>query len=121
MRELGEGGESATEMYPVPASDVYPDLVIAAGGAGAVAKLAQRKLDEDRAAEALHLSEMALAAAPKNEAALRAKLAACEKLLEESNDENHYEVFLAARSDQRSPRRAWGIGTEPTRTPLDLD
>jgi alkyl sulfatase BDS1-like metallo-beta-lactamase superfamily hydrolase len=85
--------ESATEMYPVPASDVYPELVAAAGGAKAVAKLAQQKLEGGKAAEALHLSEMALEAAPDNEPALRAKLAALEKLLEESNDENHYEVF----------------------------
>ena len=46
-----------------------------------------------RAAEALHLSEVALAAAPDNDPALRAQLAAYEKLLEESNDGNHYEVF----------------------------
>lgn len=85
--------QSATEMYPVPASDVYPDLVAAAGGVGAVAKLAQKKLETGNAVEALHLSEVALAADPKDEAALRAKLAAYERLLEESNDENHYEVF----------------------------
>ena len=85
--------QSATEMYAVPASDVYPDLVAAAGGAGAVARLAQKKLETGNAVEALHLSEIALAAAPKDEAALRAKLTAYENLLEESNDENHYEVF----------------------------
>lgn len=85
--------QSATEMYPVPASDVYPELVAAAGGVGAVAKLAQKKLETGNAVEALHLSEIALTAAPKDEAALRAKLTAYEKLLEESNDENHYEVF----------------------------
>ena len=85
--------QSATEMYPVPASDVYPDLVAAAGGVGAVAKLAQKKVETGNAVEALHLSEVALAADPKDEAALRAKLAAYERLLEESNDENHYEVF----------------------------
>jgi alkyl sulfatase BDS1-like metallo-beta-lactamase superfamily hydrolase len=72
---------------------VYPDLVAAAGGVGAVAKLAQNKLETGNAVEALHLSEIALTAAPNDDAALRAKLAAYEKLLEESNDENHYEVF----------------------------
>ncbi|MBW2159081.1 MAG: hypothetical protein JRH14_03820 [Deltaproteobacteria bacterium] len=41
----------------------------------------------------MHLAEIALAASPNNEPALRAQLAAYEKLLEESNDENHYEVF----------------------------
>jgi alkyl sulfatase BDS1-like metallo-beta-lactamase superfamily hydrolase len=85
--------ESATEMYPVPASDVYPDLVAAAGGAEAVAKLAQQKLATGTATEALHLSEIALTANPKDEAALRAKLASYEKLLEEANDVNHYQVF----------------------------
>jgi alkyl sulfatase BDS1-like metallo-beta-lactamase superfamily hydrolase len=85
--------QSATEMYPVPASDVYPDLVAAAGGVGAVTKLSQKRLETGKTVEALHLSEIALTAAPRDEAALRAKLAAYEKLLEESNDENHYEVF----------------------------
>jgi alkyl sulfatase BDS1-like metallo-beta-lactamase superfamily hydrolase len=94
--------KSATEMYPVPASDVYPDLVQAAGGPEAVAQLARKKLSEGKAVEALHLCDAALAAAPDNESALRAQLAAFEALLEESNDENHYEVFwlrdLVARS-----------------------
>ena len=99
VRSISEGYvgwfqmKSATEMYPVPVSDVYPDLVTAAGGADVVAKLAQRKLAEGNPVEALHLSEVALEAAPENQAALRAELAAYEKLLEESNDENHYEVF----------------------------
>jgi len=39
------------------------------------------------------LSEIALEASPGDETTLRVKLAALEKLLEQSNDENHYEVF----------------------------
>ena len=85
--------DSATEMYPVPVSDVYPDLVEAAGGSHVVVQLAEKKLADGKAVEALHLSEIALAAADDNEPALRAQLAAYEKLLERSNDENHYEVF----------------------------
>ena len=56
-------------------------------------KLANAKLDQGKPVEALHLAEIALAASPDNEPGLRAQLAAYEKLLEESNDENHYEVF----------------------------
>ena len=97
--------KSATEMYPVPASDVYADLVSAAGGPAAVAKLAQAKLQEGKAVQALHLSEVALAAAPDSEPALRVQLATYERLLEESADENHYEVFwlrhLIAQSRER--------------------
>lgn len=107
---------SATEMYPVPASEVYPELVAAAGGAAAVAKLAEKKLEEGKPVEALHLSEAALSASPGNEPALRAKLATYETLLKESHDENHYEVFWL-RDLIKSTRAELGIAESAHRGP----
>jgi len=54
--------------------------------------------------------------APKDEAALRAKLAAYEKLLEQSNDENHYEVFWL-RDLIKDTRDELGISERSQRGP----
>lgn len=71
---------STTELYPVPAWSVYADLVELAGGADAVAKRAQEKLDAGAPVEAIHLAEVALAAAPRHRGALEASMLAHEQL-----------------------------------------
>src|SRR5437764_14682899 len=53
-------------MYETPASAVYPDVVKLAGGAEAVAKLAMERAQAGQAVEALHLSDIALAAEAPN-------------------------------------------------------
>ena len=75
---------STTELYPVPYWSVHPDLVELAGGADAVARRAQEKLASGAPVEAIHLAEVALAAAPEHRAAREASLAAHQKLLDES-------------------------------------
>jgi alkyl sulfatase BDS1-like metallo-beta-lactamase superfamily hydrolase len=67
-------------MYETPAASVYPDVVKLAGGADAVAKLAMDRALAERAVEALHLSDIALAADAGNKTALQAKLKALETL-----------------------------------------
>jgi alkyl sulfatase BDS1-like metallo-beta-lactamase superfamily hydrolase len=67
-------------MYEKPASSVYPDVVKLAGGADAIAKTAMERAQAGEAVEALHLSDMALAADPSNRPALQAKLKALEVL-----------------------------------------
>ncbi len=84
---------STTELYGVPASAVAPDLVDLAGGAGAIATRADRHVAAGRPLEALHLTDIALAAAPENKAALQVRLRALTVLLERSGDENHSEVM----------------------------
>ncbi|MEP7340322.1 MAG: alkyl sulfatase dimerization domain-containing protein, partial [Acidobacteriota bacterium] len=75
-------------MYEKPASSVYPDMVKLAGGAEAVAKLAMERAQAGQAVEALHLSDMALAAEATNKTALQAKLKALETLRERCRNSN---------------------------------
>jgi alkyl sulfatase BDS1-like metallo-beta-lactamase superfamily hydrolase len=77
---------STTELYAVPPWSVYPDLVELAGGPDAVAKRAHEKLAGGAALEAIHLAEVALAAAPTHRGALEAGLAAHERLEAESEN-----------------------------------
>ena len=67
-------------MYETPASALYPDVVKLAGGADVMAKLAMERAQAGQAVEALHLSELALAADTNHQAALQAKLKALETL-----------------------------------------
>lgn len=77
---------SATELYPVPAEAVLPDLVELAGGPGRVAERARERLRAGAPVEALHLAEAALAADPAHADALDAAVAAQEALLAASGN-----------------------------------
>lgn len=83
---------STTELYAVPVSDVYGDVVELAGGAGAIAARAHAKLARGEPLPALHLAEMALAVEPSHGGALAAQLGALESLLDASGGENFWEV-----------------------------
>jgi alkyl sulfatase BDS1-like metallo-beta-lactamase superfamily hydrolase len=85
--------ESTPQLYPVPPSSVYREVVELAGGADAFAQRAKARVGRGEPVEALHLVEMALAAQPDHRAALEARLAALELLLERSGGENHSELF----------------------------
>ncbi len=76
------------EMYETPASGVYGDLVKLAGGPDVVVKLATLRLSEGKPAEALRLTDAALAADPRNRAALDAKLKTLEQLVRECKNSN---------------------------------
>ena len=75
-------------MYEMPAAAVYPDVVKLAGGADAIAKLAMERAQAGQAVEALHLSDMALAADANHKVALRAKLKALETLRTQCKNSN---------------------------------
>jgi alkyl sulfatase BDS1-like metallo-beta-lactamase superfamily hydrolase len=77
---------STTELYAVPASSVHGDLVELAGGPDAVAKRAAEKLAGGAPVEAIHLTEVALAADPGHAVALETSIAAHEKLETESEN-----------------------------------
>jgi alkyl sulfatase BDS1-like metallo-beta-lactamase superfamily hydrolase len=67
-------------MYEAPASSVYPELVKLAGGPDRVVKLAAEKIEADKITEALHLTDIALAADAGNRKALETRLKALELL-----------------------------------------
>jgi len=83
---------STTELYPVPVSEVYADVVALAGGADVVAARARVRLERGEAVAAIHLAEMALAADPASRAGLEAYLAAHQHLLAERGGVNFWET-----------------------------
>ncbi len=97
VRAIWEGyagwfhGRSTTDLYPVAASDVYGDIAVLAGGAGPIVTAAEQHLDGFLPLHALHLVEIALAAHPDHLGALRVRLTALERLLEDSGGENFFE------------------------------
>jgi glyoxylase-like metal-dependent hydrolase (beta-lactamase superfamily II) len=90
--------ESTTGLYPVPAREVYGDLVRVAGGP--VLEAAQARLASGEPVHALHLIEVAEAAAAKPALLLPLKLRALEALRERavSTHNSFFEVsWLNAR------------------------
>ena len=63
MRAIWEGyagwfhQRSTTELYPIPASEVHPDVVALAGGAAAVAGLALARLERGEAVPLVDASQ----------------------------------------------------------------
>jgi alkyl sulfatase BDS1-like metallo-beta-lactamase superfamily hydrolase len=84
--------ESTTELYDVPPSAVWPDIVELVGGTAALAERAQSHLEHGRALHALHLTDVVLAGVPGDPAASRVKRAALEQLLATTGGENFSEV-----------------------------
>ena len=77
-----------TEMFSTPVDDAYPELVRLAGGAAVVAALAETQIEEKEFELALHSADIALRAEPGNVAALTARLAAYQALLDASDNSN---------------------------------
>jgi alkyl sulfatase BDS1-like metallo-beta-lactamase superfamily hydrolase len=84
--------ESTTELYEVPLSSVWSDIVDLIGGTAPLTDRAQAHAKAGRPLEALHLIDIVLAHAPTDRHALEVKRAALEQLLAASGRENHSEV-----------------------------
>jgi alkyl sulfatase BDS1-like metallo-beta-lactamase superfamily hydrolase len=86
--------DSTTELYPVPAREVYADLAEVAGSEGLVA-LGQNYLQQNKPVKVLHVMEVVLAAQPENASALRLQLQALQSLLQaaENGLRNDYEIY----------------------------
>jgi alkyl sulfatase BDS1-like metallo-beta-lactamase superfamily hydrolase len=86
--------DSTTELYPVPARDVYADLAEVAGNEGLLS-LARSYIDKDELVKALHVLEVALAAEPDNRDALLLRQSALQGLLAraEAGTRNDYEIY----------------------------
>ncbi|ADP80848.1 alkyl sulfatase dimerization domain-containing protein [Pseudofrankia inefficax] len=83
--------ESTTELYSVPPSAVWGDVVESAGS-DALADRARAHADAGRPLEALHLTDMVLSHEPAHRAALTARRDALAALLVASGRENFSEV-----------------------------
>ncbi|MEH6584323.1 MAG: MBL fold metallo-hydrolase [Halioglobus sp.] len=86
--------DSTTELYPVPAREVYADLAEAAGPE-ALLSLGRNYLQQDKPVKTLHVVEVVLAGEPKNRAALVMRQQALQRLMEmtEVGEKNDYEVY----------------------------
>jgi alkyl sulfatase BDS1-like metallo-beta-lactamase superfamily hydrolase len=84
--------ESTTELYDVPPSAVWSDIVDLAGGTAALTERARLHADQGRALRALHLTDIVLAHSPGEREASRVKRIALEQLLAASDRENFSEV-----------------------------
>jgi len=92
---------STTELYPVPAASVAPDIV-AAAGAGALLDAARAHLAAGRAVAALHLTDLVLAAEPSS-AEARAVAADATRTLLDASD-NFWESAWLRRAVDRLER-----------------
>ena len=84
--------ESTTELYDVPPSAVWPDIVELVGGTAGLIERAQTHAEQRRPLEAIHLTDIVLAHSPADRDALRVKRGALEELLAASGRENFSEV-----------------------------
>ncbi|MDQ6758540.1 MAG: alkyl/aryl-sulfatase [Acidobacteriota bacterium] len=75
-------------MYEVPASAVYADVTRLAGGPARLAQLAQEQVQAGNNVEALHTTQIALAADERNRPALQARLQALTALRERCRNTN---------------------------------
>jgi glyoxylase-like metal-dependent hydrolase (beta-lactamase superfamily II) len=83
---------STTELYAVPAEDVYADLAELAG-CDALVKRAAEHLREGRPLQAIHLTEIALAKDARHRAAWGTYVEAHERLLAESHARNRWQKY----------------------------
>jgi len=86
--------DSTTELYPVPARDVYADLASVTGNE-VLLSLAQNYLAKGEPVKTLHITEIALAGDPQSAPALSLRQQALEELLvrAESGMQNDYEIY----------------------------
>jgi alkyl sulfatase BDS1-like metallo-beta-lactamase superfamily hydrolase len=85
--------DTTTELYPVPARELFPEVASLAG-VDALAAGAEAHVTAGRPVHALHLLDIALGAQPSHARALRARKAALGNLLDaaESGLRNSYEI-----------------------------
>jgi alkyl sulfatase BDS1-like metallo-beta-lactamase superfamily hydrolase len=84
--------ESTTELYDLPPSVIWAELIDLAGGPAVLVEQAEAHLGARQPLQALHYSDMVLAQDPTAAGALKVKLRALEQLLEASGGENFSEV-----------------------------
>ena len=88
---------STTDLYGVPPSSVAPTIAELAGGADRLAERARVFVGDAKPLEALHLLDIALAAAPDSTLARTVKREALTLLLEQSGGKNLWErMWIAA-------------------------
>jgi alkyl sulfatase BDS1-like metallo-beta-lactamase superfamily hydrolase len=81
--------ESSTELYDVPPSSVWSDIVDPVGGTSPLTERAAAHVKGGRPLQVLHLTNVVLARTPADAEALGVKRQALEQLLAASGRDNH--------------------------------
>lgn len=84
--------ESTTELYDVPPSAVWPDLIELAGGTAGLIERAKVHAIGGRPLQALHLTDIVLSCSPGDATALGVKREALQQVLAAAGGENFSEV-----------------------------
>jgi len=98
VRAIWEGyagwfhGRSTTELYPVPHTEIAPDLIELAGGIGPILQRAQQRIDAGQPVEAIHLAELAEHVAPTDPLVAATLLVAHRRLLDSVDGRNFWET-----------------------------
>jgi alkyl sulfatase BDS1-like metallo-beta-lactamase superfamily hydrolase len=85
---------TANEMYNVPVTETYPEIVELAGGAAPVLKVAQSNFDQGNLEKALYFVDMIESVDPDNLSSKKLKYAILASMKERANDVNHYETMF---------------------------
>ncbi len=93
--------DTTASLYPVPPSAVWREMAELAGGPGRLVDAARRHVAEGEVVEALHLLDVAEAAAPDSRDALAVRSRALEILIERAGGENFSEMqWLKSQLDE---------------------
>lgn len=84
--------EYTSELYPTPASEVWPEVVALAGGPQPLVELAKRHNALGQPEHAIHLLEMALGVAPHDRAAREEEIVALDLLIERTHGGSYDEL-----------------------------
>jgi alkyl sulfatase BDS1-like metallo-beta-lactamase superfamily hydrolase len=96
--------KSTTELYAIPARDTYAEIGRLAGP-GRLADRARTLLGEGKPLEAIHLTEVALAAEPGHRPSLEIYIAAHRQLLAESAPKNRWFLYWLTGEIEDAERR----------------
>jgi alkyl sulfatase BDS1-like metallo-beta-lactamase superfamily hydrolase len=99
--------ESVADLYPVPQSAIWPDIIEMAGGAKAVIARASALLAAGRNVEALRFTDMLLAQNPADADALNIEIQALEKL-SAADASKHFDLSRLLEMEIERAKNSYG-------------
>lgn len=86
--------ETANEMYSVPVTQTYPEVIELAGGTEPVIKTAKSNFEKGNLEKALYFTDMVEQVEPENKSNNQLRYSILVAMEERANDVNHYETFF---------------------------
>jgi glyoxylase-like metal-dependent hydrolase (beta-lactamase superfamily II) len=97
--------ESATELYPVPAREIWSELAELAGGPDVLAERAAAHVAAGYPVRALHFTDIALSVDPQHRGVREAQIAALEALIDETGGD-YFDLLAYLESELIDARAA---------------